>query len=157
MAKKWLSYDQKTYAHTWNNCYIYILCGLSSANCEVGGSSLTVSVVDALLRMRVISSLCSPGFLSRMYKKLCKRVKWGASCPLERILGRIKYGLHFLNYNWLDIWILRFLSLVEFEVNPLKWNETKFIRLELSNYIFSPCFAPKLRQSRNSKIEDSYY
>ena len=24
------------------------------------------------------------------------------SCPLQRSLGRIKYGLHFLNRHWLD-------------------------------------------------------
>ena len=28
------------------------------------------------------------------------------SCPLQRSLGRIKYGIPFLNRHWLDIWIL---------------------------------------------------
>ena len=47
------------------------------------------------------------------------------SCPLQRSLGRIKYGLHFLNRHWLDYtWILRFLSLavkaVGIEVKPSK-------------------------------------
>ena len=41
------------------------------------------------------------------------------SCPLQRSLERIKYGLHFTNRHWRNIWILRFLSL-EFEVKPLK-------------------------------------
>ena len=44
----------------------------SSANREVGGSNLTVSIVDALLRA---IACAAPGSLSRIYKKLCMRVK----------------------------------------------------------------------------------
>ena len=50
---------------------------ICSANREVGGSPddsrfTGVNVVDALLRVRAYAA---PGSLSRMYKKLCMRVK----------------------------------------------------------------------------------
>ena len=44
--------------------------------------------------------------------------------PIAAKSGRIKYGLYFRNRHWLDILILRFLSLavqlLEFEVKRLK-------------------------------------
>ena len=49
-------------------------------------------VVDALLRVRVISSLCSPPLEQEIVHNGYMR-----SCPLQRSLGRIMYGLHFLN------------------------------------------------------------
>ena len=82
----------------------------SSAYREVDSLGLTVSTDDSLgwasltlcQECELSRAYAASGSLSRMYNKLCMRVKWGAA-HCSQVSGNLRYGLHFLNRHWLDI------------------------------------------------------